>query len=60
MPRLFPVFYSLVASTLAGVGVVIALVSGVAQLVPLIGAAVLGAAVAAPVTWIVARRMDGG
>jgi len=58
MPRLFPVFYSIIASTLAGLSVVVALVAGVTGAIALVACAAGGALLAAPVTWIVARRMD--
>jgi len=58
MPRLFFVFYSMIASMLAAVAVVVSLLSGVTGAVPLIGSAALGAAIAVPVTWVVARRID--
>lgn len=47
----------MIGSTLAFVFVVVALVSGVGTLWPLLGAAVSGYVVGWPVAWVVAKRM---
>lgn len=59
MRRLALTLFGPIASTFAGVGVVIALVSGASGLVPLLAAAIVGAVIALPVTWIVAKRIMG-
>jgi len=58
MHRLAIVIFSLVFPTLMGVGVVIALVSGVTTLWPLLGAAALGAIAAIPVSLGVAKALS--
>jgi L-serine deaminase len=55
--RLVLLLHSMIGTTLAGVGVVIALVSGVAGLWPLVGAAVTGWVIGWPVAWVVAQRI---
>lgn len=57
MFRLFSIIYSLASATLAGTGVVIALVAGFVDLRAILVAAVLGAAAALPAAWLVARRL---
>jgi hypothetical protein len=59
MLRLMGLFYSLIASTLAGVCVVVMLVSGYTTLAQLIGAAAVGAVVAVPVSYLVAKQLKG-
>ena len=49
--------YSILAPTLAGVGVVVFLVMGFGTLAPLLGGAVLGALLALPLSWIIARAL---
>lgn len=57
MLRLASMLYAIVASTLAGSGVVAVLVAGVTEPIPLIAAAVVGAILALPVSYFVASRM---
>ena len=59
MLRLIGLFYSLIASTLAGLCVVVALVAGYTTLIPLLIAALLGAILALPVTYLVAKGLNG-
>lgn len=59
MLRLVGLFYSMIASTLAGVCVVVMLVAGYSTLVPLLGAAAVGALIALPVSYLVAKRLNG-
>ncbi len=59
MARLFMVLYSMIGTTLAGSFMVAALVSGMDTLRPIVLAAGLGALVALPVAWLVARRLAG-
>jgi hypothetical protein len=58
MHRLSVIIFSLLAPTLASVAVVIALVSGVSTLVPLLLAAGLGAVVAVPASYVLARALQ--
>ena len=57
MFRLARMIYSVLAVTLAGVGVVIMLVLGFGNLVPLLSGAVVGAIVAAPLSWLIAQAI---
>lgn len=50
--------FGVIASTLAGTGVVIALVSGVTGLWPLLGVAALGGILALPVSLLIARALN--
>lgn len=59
MHRLPVTIFSLTAPTLAGVAVVVALVSGVSSGAGLGLAAAGGALVAAPFSWFVARKLAG-
>ena len=59
MVRLAMVLYSLIGTTLAGSCVVAALVMGQDTLWPILIAAAIGAVVAVPVTWLVARQLAG-
>lgn len=57
MLRLARMIYSVIAVTLAGVGVVIMLVLGFGTLLPLLTGAVVGAVVATPLSWIIAQAI---
>ncbi len=57
MTRLVLFLASMIGSTLAFVAVVVALVSGVTGLWPLLGAAALGYLIGWPAAWLIARRM---
>ncbi|MFN3146772.1 MAG: CTP synthetase [Paracoccaceae bacterium] len=59
MRRLALILFGPIASTLASVSVVAALVAGAGGLWPLLGAAAFGGLLAVPVTLGVARRMTG-
>lgn len=56
--RLAILMHSIIGATLAGVAVVIALVSGVTALWPLLGAAAGGWVIAWPVAFLIARWMQ--
>ena len=57
MLRLASILYSLIATTLAGTAVIIALTMGYDTLIPIILAAATGALVAFPVSYLVAREL---
>jgi hypothetical protein len=59
MARLFMILYSMIGTTLAGSFMVAALASGMDTLRPIVLAAGLGALLAVPVAWRVARRLAG-
>ncbi len=56
--RLMMVLYSIIATALAGSGVVAVLTAGYATLWPIVIAAAVGAVLAVPVTWVVARQIS--
>ncbi|WP_439122642.1 CTP synthetase [Marivita sp.] len=58
MFRLASILYSLIATTLAGTAMVAVLTAGYDTLVPIVGAAALGAIVALPVSYLVAREIS--
>jgi hypothetical protein len=57
MFRLASILYSLIATTLAGTAVIAVLTAGYGTLVPILAAAAVGAVVALPVSWYVARAI---
>lgn len=56
--RLMMILYSMIATALAGSGVIAVLAAGYDTLWPILVAAAIGAAVALPVTWSVARQIE--
>ena len=60
MLRLVGILYSLIATTLAGTGVIAVLTAGYGTPVPILFGAGLGALLALPVTWYVARALYEG
>lgn len=58
MHRLSVTVFSLVSPTLAGVGAVVALVSGITSLAGLLIAAALGVCIALPVSVLIAKALD--
>jgi hypothetical protein len=56
--RLTMVLYSMIATTMAGTGVIAVLVAGYGTLWPIVIAAGTGAVLALPVSWAVARQID--
>lgn len=58
MPRLFILLLSISVASLAGVGVIIALVMGHYDWRAILIAAAIGAVVAVPVTWYAAKRIQ--
>lgn len=59
MTRLMMILYSMVSTTLMGVGVIVALTMGMVSVKAIVVAAVLGAILALPVSWLVAREIVG-
>lgn len=57
MVRLYMLLFSLIAPALAGTGVIAVLTAGLDRLQPILVAAAVGAVLAVPVTWLVARRL---
>lgn len=58
MSRLMMTLFSMIATTLMGVGVVIALTTGYDTLQPIVIAAVVGFVLAIPVSWFVAKQLE--
>lgn len=58
MNRLMLTLFSMIATTLMGLGVIVALTTGNDTLNPILIAAAFGFVLAFPVTWIVARQME--
>jgi hypothetical protein len=56
--RLTMILYSMIATALAGSAVIAVLTMGYDTLWPIVGAAAAGAAVALPVSWVVAREIS--
>ena len=57
MLRLAAILYSLIGTTLAGTAIIAVLTAGFGTLVPIVSAATVGAVLALPVTWYVARAI---
>lgn len=58
MTRLMMTLFSMIATPLMGVGVVIALTTGHDSLQPILIAAAIGFVAAWPVSWYIARRLS--
>ncbi|WP_062562181.1 hypothetical protein [Paracoccus aminovorans] len=58
MARLFMLLLSIVMTTLAGIGIVAVLAMGLYDWKSILAAAVAGAVLALPVTWLVTRRLQ--
>ena len=59
MFRLASMLYAIFATSLAGIGVIAVLTMGYDTLIPIVGAAAVGAVIAVPVTLLVAKRILG-
>lgn len=59
MFRLMMVLYSVIGTTLAGIGVVVAVTLNMYDVQSIIVAALLGAVAALPVSWMVAKQLQG-
>ena len=57
MTRLMMLLFSMVATTLMGAGVIIALTTGFGTLKPILLAAAVGLVLALPVSWLIARKL---
>lgn len=57
MTRLAGILFSIISTTLMGIAIIIALVSGNDTLTPIVIAAAIGFVVAVPVTWIVTKKI---
>ncbi|SFS15756.1 CTP synthetase [Yoonia litorea] len=57
MVRLASILYSIIATALGGALVVVALVTGNDQFIPILAAAGIGAVLALPVSYLVARAI---
>jgi hypothetical protein len=55
--RLMMILYSMIATAMAGSGVIAVLTTGYGTLWPILIAAAIGAALALPVAWAVARQI---
>ncbi len=60
MIRLAAMLYSLIATAIAGSAVIAVLAAGMVSSVAIISAASAGAVVAAPASWLVAKRLYQG
>jgi hypothetical protein len=56
--RLMVILYSMIATAVAGTGVIAVLTAGYGTLWPIVAAAGAGALLAVPVAWAVARQID--
>ncbi|KIC12836.1 hypothetical protein RA19_00025 [Leisingera sp. ANG-M1] len=57
MLRLASVLYSLIGSSLAGVGVIVVLVAGMSTVPAILASAAIGAVLGMPVAWLVAKQL---
>ncbi|WP_209508001.1 MULTISPECIES: hypothetical protein [unclassified Ruegeria] len=60
MFRLAAMLYSLIATAISGSAVIAVLSAGLVSVSAIVGAAVAGAMIAAPVSWMVAQRLYRG
>lgn len=59
MVRLTMVLFSIISTSLMGVGVIIALTTGYTTLTPILVAAAVGFVLGLPVSWLVAKQIIG-
>jgi predicted PurR-regulated permease PerM len=59
MTRLMMTLFSMISTTLMGIGVVVVLAAGYGTLYPILAGAAIGFLLAIPVSWVVARRIAG-
>lgn len=58
MSRLMMTLFSMIATTLMGIGVIVALVTGYDTGRPIVIAALIGLILALPVSWYVAKQLE--
>ena len=58
MSRLMMMLFSMISTTLMGIGIVVALVTGYDTLQPILIAAALGFVLALPAKWIIGRQIE--
>ncbi|PWE26618.1 hypothetical protein [Pararhodobacter marinus] len=58
MARLMMILYAVIGTTLAGIGVVAAVSLNLYEFQAIIVAAVIGAVLGLPVSWLVARKLE--
>ena len=58
MSRLMMMLFSMISTTLMGISIVVALVTGYDTLQPILIAAALGFVLALPATWIIGRQIE--
>ncbi len=58
MTRLFLLIYTFAGPSLAGAGVIVALVMGFVAAKPIVISAALGALIGLPVAWVIARQLS--
>ena len=56
--RLTMVLFSIISTSMMGIGVIIALTTGHVTLTPILIAAAVGFVLAAPVSWLVAKQLQ--
>lgn len=59
MTRLMMILFSMISTTLMGVGMIVALTMGYATLNPLLVAIAIGFVAAVPASWFVAKQITG-
>ena len=57
MLRLASILYSLIGSSLAGIGVIVVLVAGMSTVPAIMASAAIGAVLGMPVAWLVAKQL---
>jgi hypothetical protein len=55
--RLMMILFSMIGTAMAGSGIVLVLTLGYGTLWPIVGAAAVGAGLALPVSWMIAREI---
>lgn len=59
MARLMMILFSMISTTLMGIGVIVALVTGYDTLYPILVGVAVGFVLAIPASWIVAKQITG-
>ena len=59
MSRLMMMLFSMIATTVMGIAIVVALVTGYDTLRPIVLAAAIGFVLAMPIAWFVAKQIEG-